>query len=1509
MSKTNGVPVIGILLGLLLVFGSVLSQAPKTACFSGTLPSKKVIAGDTLTIDLDSITKLDNAQFKFISDAKGLTDELVQLPYTFFPNGVDETLTQDFTKCDAMAPGLTDGDFVFLCDSTKLLFLSIESHSGKVLADKTSILDLKQGPQDNDLQCDTVRGDAQNNVYIPCKKRDMNILIYTVNLNEKKVNPPFLVEQPSDKMEQTITRTLKLSVDSFDTQTHFHITLFLYERSPVPDEARPRFIMLEKPKPEDSFKNLGYFGSGNEEKVKDLANGKINTILSYGTNVLLVLKNQEDKYLVQRCGRQLVEGVFTCLPETTVMESTTDSVLKIYPVDASFKTTKAMDVYTVTKNQITQGTLDPDTPKYERVNQYNIKTALTTVTDVQRTEEAIFVFGPTAKSEGKDIVDGVVKFKVKSKAVQETSYFDVAGTWAMSRTNPYDIRNADLIYLSKQSYSSRLVQKTMAIISTSTWKDDQLKRVEFTVQCTDPKAPDNVADTTKFVLETLLTTSQDAKVTLKAIDAYAGSVFFLGSTSDEAVVGNAPKLVKTTYDPADSKVELKFETAALFSNPELTGITGVTNFDQIDYLGDSIYVLSGKTSAIFVKCLPNDDETNAKCEKVYTTIDLETDNLRFLKAEITHGILTYLLGSAKDQNPRTVLNCLNLNNEAKPVFEPFIVNFWTDFAEIKLLGSHIYLFIVGGETEKDAKELRYIKFQPEYLEPAHVFTPILKFQSHVCPTGLSWTPRKKATMFIASSCESAGTDSHVYQVKVDYENPSQSRLVETVLIQGTRKFSVCAQDSVINIINYDRHIAYSINRYDTGEMLASLPFQGEFGVSKIRTHYCSQEDNALQIVGCDESAPVKCKLVTYRANLIDEPRRRVHSVIDVRNDIKQLASSYNYKNDDALTLLMSTDVLTAVWSQLDGPHLLYSAKNLQEDKKIVSTPTIRFQGAAPADGEAVTQTLNLVLQSTELQAKLKDPKKKPVMDNTAVELDDFLNFTGPYHKLTAVAGLAVKDRIPPSTLFDGVKTVWKDSILHRDYVFGYQKKTDGDHLLLAQNDVVKSGMGSQGYSIRHLQAIAISADEFYFFALGSKPFMNDRIICIFTVDGGQKFEVARLDLPSPGYQQSDIRKLTNGGWFLFGGYDNEVDYTTTALAFKINKDGTENHGKTFESHFRENIVDFELVPLEKNRAVMITALQYDSHADFHLIEVDDKGEIKLISKQISTITPLFEEAHREVVFKCKEGIVASANFTCLMTGLNMHSYISTFSLTIKDNHAMNEPFIKSKVTSKLRNIVNLSPIKADFFENHVAILVKNDLPLDKPITKETPARSNSFFQDSHLVLVYKIDQSDPSMPIERDVYRILDSTDLGVAEKQKLSSLDPHFFRGVDNKLRLGINIGLETKSIKAFGLDGLIATLDKSKAEHKELSLKFVALDSREFPIKTADVFEITSTPTEKKNPLLMLTIIAVVVLIVGIVIAGIFYTRHSPTSGMNYEEGLDDVEKSMRNNEDSVGDGYKRA
>src|SRR3990167_8577798 len=212
-----------VFVALLLL--SVRVNAQKPSCFSGTLPSHRVMAGDTLVYDLDIITKMDNPILTVDSSAGDLAGYTFELPYTFFPNGVNEDLEQDVRKCDAVAQGLTDSDFVFLCDSNKVFFLSIENHSGSVIRPETKLINLIQKPEDSELVCDTIRNDSQNNVYLACRKPGLtsNIFIYTISLKEKVVTDPFVIEQPADKPEQVISGPLKLSVDSYDTQTHVHL--------------------------------------------------------------------------------------------------------------------------------------------------------------------------------------------------------------------------------------------------------------------------------------------------------------------------------------------------------------------------------------------------------------------------------------------------------------------------------------------------------------------------------------------------------------------------------------------------------------------------------------------------------------------------------------------------------------------------------------------------------------------------------------------------------------------------------------------------------------------------------------------------------------------------------------------------------------------------------------------------------------------------------------------------------------------------------------------------------------------------------------------------------------------------------------------------------------------------------------------------------------------------------------------------------------------------------------
>jgi hypothetical protein len=258
------------------------------------------------------------------------------------------------------------------------------------------------------------------------------------------------------------------------------------------------------------------------------------------------------------------------------------------------------------------------------------------------------------------------------------------------------------------------------------------------------------------------------------------------------------------------------------------------------------------------------------------------------------------------------------------------------------------------------------------------------------------------------------------------------------------------------------------------------------------------------------------------------------------------------------------------------------------------------------------------------------------------------------------------------------------------------------------------------------------------------------------LDGGANWKSTEAALDSRGFKTADIIQGPEDS-FIFGGYNNLNQWSITTFIFDIDRENNIVSYGSFIQPFRDNIADFELITDKQNNVILIAAVEYEKQAYFYWMKAEKNG-LKYYGVKKAELVPGVMETHSDISFKCQIIGNTTESVLCVNTGKNKFSYV---------------------IQTKLRNIVNLKPLRIDFKDKFVAVMVSNKAPL----VGDATATHNSFFNDSHLCLVYKIDSKLPTPPAnvspyipERDVYKILSSSEFGVNSRATLSRLDPRFY-------------------------------------------------------------------------------------------------------------------------------------
>lgn len=1474
-----------LVLGVMLVALAAVAQAQKKPCFKEGFPTNvSLLKGDIYSVDLDLYSEGNKIEFEVSSDLESGRGFL--LLSTFSPNGQPSDLQNKIQTCTTYTAGHRENEYVFLCDKNKLSFQTFNILNGAV--EKDTLVDLSA----DEVECHTVRTSPRNfKIFALCTKAD-SLYLYAFDAVLPDKPKPFVIEQPDTAPTQRLSRNLRLLVDDYTYDNVLDTVLYIYEENSQKDSPSFRLVKYKS----GTFISGGYFGKENDS-VRGLKDGRLFNFYYDGTKVTVVTRDAQNRNTLQRCLRSPVYSKYIC-EEKTVDLGVSSGIIKFYHIDPNQHLTNDLYVLTATETQLVVGIFDPDNFLYSTVKTYDLTgSGLLAATNVWYIGNNYFLVGPTDKDNLAQI-NGVVKVSRKLNSFEAYSYPEAEASVALVRKDYFNTHESDLIMVGNSTTSFYRIKKNLFEVNTNNHYSNERSTIKYTIKCTSANTAEQ---TIQLTIQTQLKVNENGKLNLPDIDAFAGALSVHLPTNGDDITGNSPQLQLVTNK---TEAPLSFDYRHINGKIVKADYPAPKNLKSIKHIGEGIFYYSDESRAVFFTCIKLVDGGYG-CKDYKYQIDFSKE--RILQASVISNVLVLLSSNIpKDgQKDETYIKAITLD-DSQDVIAPLKFDFAADIGEIKLLNKVIIAFVVGNPVGSSVKGFYYVKFSLDAKKIPKKFTLINALKPHICPRELVWTPRSQYFLYINSICDTSSNDNHIYEMVIDFDEPTKSDIVDTYVVLGSEQYNICAQTRLINVIDSKNNAIYSFDSTSGQNTKYNLP-SSEYGITSIVGFACDQDNNILQVIGCGgEGQKRVCNLVTYRGDMIDFPNRRVHSVLTIPENIRYVAATFNDENDQALTILLDDkgEGIELYVVETDGPHIRVNA----EDYNRTGSAILQWSVGYPADTEDktitlnTTQTINFELQPVVVKVSLIDEKIKPKLNGTTINLEEFLYIEGPFHGLEKTASISdFTDRLLPSNQFADVKTLFEDAIFHKDFIFGYTKNGESFKTVLinSKNEVLAS---LEAFKVIKLQLVS-KGERIHFFALCRPQIGEDTIRVFYSLNGGADWKSTEAALDTRGFQTVSIIEGPQDS-FIFGGYNNLNQWSVTAFIFDIDNENNIVSYGSFIQPFRDNIADFEIIGDKNNNVIIIAAVEYEKQANFFWLRNENKT---LTSKGFrkAELVPGVMETHSDIAFKCQLQGNSTESVLCVNTGKNKFSYVTAYELNFNAKDS-NDFIASAKIQTKLRNIVNLKPLKMDYKDNFVSIMVSNKAPL---IGNAKPDHK-SFFSDSYLCLVYKTDSKlpkpankDDSYIPERDVYKILNSEDLGVDSRAALSRLDPRFYITRDNSLKLGVNLGIAEKSIRVFNLEGLTLSISANSKTNGTLEIGFRSISSVAHRLKISDIALFDDKPKEPRKTSFIFTIIlvAAIILIIAVVAVGVVMTRKAP---VNTEDlNIDDVEKTMKHSEDESG------
>ena len=1475
---------------------STLVRADQTVCFRTEISTKRnIYKSDVIAYDLPTVSTGNDLSFSIETPVK-----YASIRPTFRESEKHEPLSKNFEDCYSYAP-FNNTHYMYLCDQYKLAFVGYDEVTGDVIENRDGLID-------SSLNCSSLLSSKHSlgRLFAICLNYTTNgpdgvpdLVIVPVDYVTLLPGAPISIEQ--DAANALGPNAQAILFDDSQTEGNFS---YIYVFDPALGPFQ--FQLFIQNIGSSSIKHAGLFTS--ISNVSGLITPSHMVGMSTtNESIVLVMVNTSNptnkNYFVQACSPRLdTNNQFVCDPnQHAYLGPTVDDgrytmhkiAGKVGEYQVSFANTSLLVAYNVL--------LDFSAGSSE-VAQVNIsESEIDSVRGIFLGNDRIYLTGSVSNGSNMVLIYRVNSGEWERQIFSQTKSYGVN----FIRRGIYDpdVDEHILIYEGKTFYS--LVDRPELILLPF---QTNLKSVSVTVNCFSGGTLINSRSVSVDILQEV---NDGAFFSVPdVIDAYENSFQITVPLSSTDAYGNAP-IYNVEFHNGPTKSNLTASVEYIYEVDTKYSGNVAKNVLDLYFMGDNLYIAETSNSLNVLKCESRPIVKTGECS-LNTSLKFFNRQILDATAEgrfiFTLEASTYVSG---DHVQQSLSN--NVSYFMRDVADP---SKGTEYVEnklkgqagtLKVFGNELYALIVGTyENEPHVQYLMWSIFNLDTRKQKTGFTKLMKLPSNMCIKEVMFSPRTREKLYISSCCNGNKASSRVYEININIfvarQLPPTATLGRIFSEIPTTNFQICPTNYLLAIIDFDDNSVFAFEL--GGSENTKLQYEARnYGIDTIKHAHCDQENRIVQILGVNnqtdtEQADPEVKMVTYKLDSADLPQSRIHSVQTLSSTKvpEFIASTYNFENDQVSTLLMgsNTDNIVLLHLEITNSPTIYINASETKSNNYTLTYTASYPGGSGGSTATVTrqQQLRLITQQTDVVISLRNNSKIQLPKTGTVNLDALLDIKGPVQQfsLTKSSNLVLSDRMYPTEMFSNFTELFDRIATDGTVVLGY--KEDGDKT-----------------SIKLVDTVTLKV-------LYQKD--GDTLIDLGIIKGGYGFYALIKPAQGVNAQLLLIAKLSSGKWspLIYSFYSSEIQFAVVHYAFNnsfvvasynneeftldidlITMRGTDLDNMIFFNHklnlrYTTDIVDFEFVKLEQYSPqkvytpyfLVISAALQSTKGDFTMYTItNDTGlpKLQIAGLQHDVLIPDERVVHNQVDFSCETVETSdSQNQTqvrCFHNCLNLFSYFVQYTVQTVDAIRM-QKFVKPSLIRKVKNIVNMSPMRSAISGNFGAVVVKN-------LAYDPTAPSNSIFGGMSLMLVYNFDYQD-------DPYKIFTGITLGMgAAKVDLQDLEPQFFKPAGTGTqKLAVNVGETNLSIKTFNLGPLTLVVNNGANANEQLSLGAVRIDGVNSSVGVSTLWEYNSTPEpdspdKKKKALVFGTII----LILGVIslVMYVVIIKIGKQSDQDFEDG----------------------
>lgn len=411
----------------------------------------------------------------------------------------------------------------------------------------------------------------------------------------------------------------------------------------------------------------------------------------------------------------------------------------------------------------------------------------------------------------------------------------------------------------------------------------------------------------------------------------------------------------------------------------------------ITHIADDYYFIKDDKNnvVLIVSCTMTDLAKNLECKEIrkvnYAQISNGLTDDWKIKDSVKLGAYFFFVVSEKSEG-----KLVYFKKDDSSVLSTMKIDREIQSAVIRQFSDQTLVYILNKEG------IFYIRFtvQDSYSTPDFKVMKASEINRKLCPVKIMYYPEGNTRFSVLSNCNKVST---IFNLEFTTEKPNELRLFSTIDLTEFKDPFFCATTNYVMVVDKEleslkpRLSAFDHSMDDGSEFRVNL---NDFNsIEKVLQLECQKQGNMIHML--TQSNGNKKYVVSLNENNNGNPKKRIHSIVEVEDDTTEISSGFNFKEvEDMVYYGAKTTPLEfkAIGLHPDGPRVVVTGKK----EGVVILESIM----TGLSGETMTRKTTItVIAQKKVATEMTATKPLIIKEKGLINLNNYFTFNGPVFKM------------------------------------------------------------------------------------------------------------------------------------------------------------------------------------------------------------------------------------------------------------------------------------------------------------------------------------------------------------------------------------------------------------------------------------------------------------------------------------------------------------------------------